>query len=223
MFQARLKNGEIGGCRILRHDARFAAALRCRKHKAAELLNHTEVYLRKENRIALGKQFQQLVDTPPVCDDGVETVLVPLLGHIVEILDEVALRLLVLLRLCRLDIGIKGSIVILALANAAHLVGIDARLLIFGRFALNNAVFVALGFIGRTPVCSRAGCARLVPDGSGNDAVDIFTHTLRLALACNIDGIGLYIEIPFITILRLAEFHRHAGIGHCLLHRCNYL
>ncbi len=98
-FKSVLKMAKWGGSRILRHDARFAAALRYRKHKAAELLNHTEVNLREEHRVIL---------------------------------------------------------------------------------------------IGDTFLGCCADFARLVPDGSGNDAVDIFTDTLRAVFRSERFGVKVW-------------------------------
>lgn len=62
----------------------------------AKILNQFEIVLRKQNAVALGKEFEQFANPIPIDNDRLRTAFVSLRCCFLKTLNEIALRTLVL-------------------------------------------------------------------------------------------------------------------------------
>ena len=101
--------------------------------------------------------FQQLAHTHPIDDNRIGAVGVAFADDAVEILDKVLFATLVLCCYFILLVGIENGAVVFMLAQVAHVVRIDASLLVDGGTALDDSVQITLGIVVEAPVRQDAG------------------------------------------------------------------
>ena len=77
-----------------------------------------------------GIYLEQFAHPVPVDDNGIGTVGVTLVDDVVEVFDEILCVALVLLHDFHLTVGVECSTVVFVLTEFAHIVSIDARLLV---------------------------------------------------------------------------------------------
>lgn len=100
-----------------------------------------------------------------------------------EIFNEVLCATFILFNDFFLTVGIQGGIVIFMLPKFAHVVRIDASLLVYARLALDNAIYVTLWLVVERAVRQHTGNGRHIPLWCGDGSVYRLNHTAWLVVS----------------------------------------
>lgn len=130
-----------------------------------------------------------------------------------EIFNEVLCATFILFNDFFLTVGIQGGIVIFMLPKFAHVVRIDASLLVYAQLALDNAIYVTLRLVVERAVRQHTGNGRHIPLWCGDGSVYRLNHTAWLVVSFLIHRVRLDEKIPLVVMVNgLAQLHGHLGV-----------